>query len=241
MTATEVDCPICARTYRRLAARGRPAPRAPRPAAIGAAAGRAALGGLRLAHGGGTRCPICGAVHAESELEAEFELMVNPVRRIYPDAMMAHIGHAATEAESEAEAEAFIGALVPIAARLIPRAAPVIMRAAPQLVRALSGVTRTLRRSPATRPLVRAIPEVMRRTVAGVADQVARGRPVTPQSAVRLLARNTSQVLGNPQAAVRAYRRTQALDRRYHAATCPHVRAAARPRPAPLPRVRTPR
>jgi hypothetical protein len=236
MRATDVDCPICARAYRRLATRGRPAPRAPRPAVIGAAAGRAAMGGLRLAHGGATRCPICGSVHRESELEAEFEQMVNPVRRIYPDAMMAHIGHAATEAESEAEAEAFIGALVPVAARLIPRVAPVVMRAAPQLVRALSGVTRTLRRSPTTRPLVRAIPEVMRRTVAGVADQVARGRPVTPQSAVRILARNTSRVLGDPQAAVRAYRRTQALDRRYHLATCPHVRAGARPRPAPMPR-----
>src|SRR4051812_15954208 len=52
---------------------------------------------------------------AESETEAGRESAVNPIRRVYPDAMMEHFAHAAAEAESEAEAEAFIGALVPIA------------------------------------------------------------------------------------------------------------------------------
>ena len=45
--------------------------------------------------------------------------MANPLRRVYPDAMMEHLGHAAAEAETEAEAEAFVGALVPLAAGLV--------------------------------------------------------------------------------------------------------------------------
>jgi hypothetical protein len=144
---------------------------------------------------------------------------------------MEHIGHAATETESEAEAEAFVGALVPLAARLIPRVAPAIMRAAPQLIRGVARVTRTLRRNPATRPLVRAVPTIMRRTTANLARRVARGQPVTPQVAVRALAGQTARVLSSPQQCVHAYRRSRALDRRYHAAAQPPVRQR-RPIPA---------
>lgn len=144
---------------------------------------------------------------------------MNPIRRVYPDALMEHLAHAAAETESEAEAEAFIGALVPLAARLIPRVAPTIMRAAPQLIRGVSGVTRALRRNPATRPLVRAVPTIVRRTASNLARQAASGRPVTPQAAVRTFARQTSQVLGSPQQCARALQRSTALDRRYHCAT----------------------
>ena len=74
-------------------------------------------------------------MEAEGELEDEFEDededeaegFVNPVRRIYQDAeTMAHLARQAALTESEGEAEAFIGALVPLAAKIIPRAARVI-------------------------------------------------------------------------------------------------------------------
>src|ERR1051325_3739493 len=150
----------------------------------------------------------------ESEFEGEFELEgeyeINPQRRIYNEALMEHFGHAAAEAETEEEAEAFIGALVPIAARLATRAAPAIMRAAPQLMRGVSGVARTLMRSPTTRPLVRALPTIVRRTAATVAQQVGRGQRVTPTGAVRTLARQTARVLSSPQRSVQAYRRSRA-------------------------------
>ncbi len=156
----------------------------------------------------------------ESELEGEFEFEgeyeINPQRRVYNEALMEHLGHAAAEAETEEEAEAFIGALVPVAARLATRAAPAIMRAAPQLMRGVSGVARTLMRSPTTRPLVRAIPNIVRGTVANVARQVARGQSVTPSGAVRTLARQTARVLSSPQRSVQAYRRSRALDTRFH-------------------------
>src|SRR5438270_396118 len=45
----------------------------------------------------------------ESELEGEFEFEMgehelNPIRRVYPDALMEHMAHAASEAENEHEA-----------------------------------------------------------------------------------------------------------------------------------------
>ncbi len=83
---------------------------------------------------------------AEAEGENEGESFVNPVQRIYRDAeLMAHLSRRASNAESEDEAEAFIGALVPIAARLIPRAAPVLARNAPALIRGATRIARRLR------------------------------------------------------------------------------------------------
>jgi hypothetical protein len=164
----------------------------------------------------GTIARGIGSLLGEGEFEGEFEDELNPIRRVYPDALMEHLGHAAAAAESEAEAETFIGALIPLAARILPRVAPTIMRAAPRLIRGAANVARTLRRHPATRPLVRALPTVVRRTAANIAQQVAQGRPVTPQSAVRTLARQTARVLSSPQQCVQAYRRSRALDRQLH-------------------------
>jgi hypothetical protein len=154
------------------------------------------------------------------EFEWEYEAEANPLRRVYPDALMEHFGHAAAEAESEAEAEAFVGALIPLAARLAPRVAPAIMRAAPGLIRGTASVARTLRSQPTTRPLVRMLPTIVRRTAASMArQQAAQGRPVTPTMAVRTLARQTGQVLSNPHQCARAWQRSRALDRRYHRTT----------------------
>jgi hypothetical protein len=152
----------------------------------------------------------------EDEYEDESEGMANPLRRVYPDAMMEHLGHAAAEAETEAEAEAFIGALVPLAAGLARSAAPHLARSAPHLVRGLSKVTRTLRRNPTTRQLVRVLPTVASRTTHSLARQAARGRPITPHQAVRTLAGQTAAVLRSPRTRNHVVRRARALDRRYH-------------------------
>jgi hypothetical protein len=161
---------------------------------------------------------------AEYETEGEWETrpwraerILSPIRRVYPDAMMEHFGHAAAEAETEAEAEAFIGALIPLAARLIPRVAPAIIRSSPALLRGVAGITRTLRRNPATRQLVRTVPTIVRRTAADISRQARQGGgQVTPQQAVQALARQTRRVIANPQQAQRALARNSALDRRYH-------------------------
>jgi hypothetical protein len=68
---------------------------------------------------------------------------------------------------------------------------------------------------------VRALPTIVRRTTADVARRVSRGRPVTPQWAVRDLARQTARVLGSPDETVRIMRRAQQVDRRHHRTVCP--------------------
>lgn len=217
--------------FRRLASLAQRAGRSPALRRVGLTAARSALSGLGGAAGApglgsalGTLLPqreIEGEEEGEEEGEWETSAQLrpeHPMRRIYPAAVMEHLGHAATETESEAEAEAFIGALVPLAARLLPRAASTIMRAAPQLIRGAARVTRTLRRNPTTRPLVRAVPTIVRRTAANIAQQIGRGQRVTPQGAVQTLARQTAQVLSSPQQCVRAYQRSRAADRHFHRA-----------------------
>jgi hypothetical protein len=198
------------------------------PAALSEAA-RAALAGVRDAHGGATRCPQCG--YRGNSALAEFELEVNPGGTVLPEMLMEHLGHAAAEAESEAEAEAFIGALIPLAARVSPQAAPTIMRVAPQLIRGVSRITRALRRDPATRQLVRALPTVIRDTAATVARRAERGQQTTPQGAVRILAGHAHQSLADRPGRSRAWRRSQRLDHRYHQAACPRTYEGGAPDP----------
>jgi hypothetical protein len=152
----------------------------------------------------------------QRELELEWEAEANPIRRVYPDALMEHLGHRAAETPSEAEAEALMSALVPLAARLVPRAAGAIMRASPQLARGVAGITRALRADPAMRPLLRTLPGVVNATARSIARQSASGQPVTPRRAVSTLAGQTARTLASPQRSVAAWQRSRALDRSYH-------------------------
>jgi hypothetical protein len=185
----------------------------------GAAANNAALAAL----GSGS----LGVPLARIGRENEDGTYVDPrsgLVRLKPVVVMEHFGHAMTEAESESEAEAFLPFLAPLAFKAIGaiarRAAPRLLRAArrvaPRLVRGSRRVLRTLRRDPRTRPLVRVLPTIVRRTAADVVRDVQRGRPASPQRAAQQLAAQTQQVLASPQQAVRAYRRSSALDRHYH-------------------------
>jgi hypothetical protein len=148
--------------------------------------------------------------------ELEWEAEANPIRRVYPDALMEHLGHRAAETGSEAEAEALMSALVPLAARLAPQAVGAILRVSPQLARGVAGVTRALRADPATRPLVRTVPRIVRATAASIARQAASGQPVTPRRAVSTLAGQTARTLASPQRCAMAWQRSQALDHTYH-------------------------
>jgi hypothetical protein len=151
----------------------------------------------------------------EDEAEEEAEGFVNPVRRIYRDAeSMAHLAVRAERAHSEAEAEAFIGALVPLASKLIPRAAKLIARNAPTLVKGASRIVRQLRRNPQTRRMVRALPVVLQRTAQSLADQAANGRDIDATTVVRTLGTMTGRVLG-PRRRRRAIRAVNHWDRRW--------------------------
>jgi hypothetical protein len=154
---------------------------------------------------------------AEAEDEDEDEAFVNPIRRIYPDAeLMAHLSSQAARAEGEEEAEAFIGALIPLAARLIPRAAALIHRNAPTLIRGATRLARQLRRQPRGRRLVTTLPVVLQRTAQSLSDQAAAGQAITPATALDTLGAIAQGVLSDPADCRRVISAVGTFDRRYH-------------------------
>jgi len=177
-----------------------------------------------------------GESEFEFESESEFE---NPTRRVYSDAMMEHLGHVASECETEQEAaEQFLPlislaakkllpmvarAVAPAVKRALPRMAKAITRVEPRLTRGVTRVAKVLHRNPATRPLLRAMPAIARRTVQSVARQAAHGRPVTAKSALRTLAHQARRVLTHPHHRLRAMRRSTILDNHLHRRIAPGV------------------
>jgi hypothetical protein len=153
---------------------------------------------------------------SEYEWESDGEYEINPIAKAYPAAVMEHLGRAAAEAQDEAQAESFIGALVPLALSQARPSAPSVIAATPQLIQGAANVTRTLRRNPATRPLVRAMPTIVRSAAIDLARQAGAGRRPIPAVTARTLANHTARTLTSPQRCLRAYQRSQALDRRYH-------------------------
>lgn len=166
----------------------------------------------------------------ESEYEAEDEL--NPMRKIYPDAMMEHLGELAAEAESEDEAaEHFLPligmaaskllpvvarAVAPLAKRALPKIARAVMGSSPKLTRGIGSIAKTLHRNPQTRHLLKTVPTIARRTIGTIAKNAAHGRRITPQGAVRTLAKQARYVLGHPQHRRQALRRHNRLEKTFH-------------------------
>jgi len=166
----------------------------------------------------------------ESAFEAEDEL--NPMRKIYPDAMMEHLGELAAEAESEDEAaEHFLPligmaaskllpvvakAVAPMARKALPKIANAVMKSSPRLTKGIGSIAKTLHRNPQTRHLLKTVPTIARRTVGSIAKQAAHGRHITPQGAVRTLAKQAKYVLGHPHRRRHALRRHNHLERTFH-------------------------
>lgn len=168
------------------------------------------------------------------ELEGEWEISPAAFQQSFADreaapsaAFMEHLGHAAAEAESNGEAFAFLAPLLPLAlkalplagkalgigAKMLPKVASTVAQVAPRILKGVNAAAKTLRTNPATKPLVQALPQVVRRTTADLARQVAQGKPITAQSAVQTLAKQTAQVLGNPRCAVKTIKRAKKVDR----------------------------
>ena len=126
----------------------------------------------------------------------EFEIL-SPKQKYDNNRLMEYLGYAAANTQSEAEAEAFVGALVPLAARLNPRTAPIIKLSSPGFISGLSGATKLLHRNLSSRPLIRTFPTILRRTSAKVDRQIQQRKRVTPKTAVNTLANQAYQVIRN--------------------------------------------
>jgi hypothetical protein len=193
----------------------------------------------------GTLGSIAGSLLGESEdeyegeEEYEYEDEISPIRKIYPDAMMEHLGELAAEAETEDEAvEHFLPligmaaskllpvvakAVAPMARKALPKIAKALTRSTPKLTRGIATVAKALHRDPNKRHLLKTVPGIARRTVGSIAHKVARGGQVTPRTAVRTLATQTRRVLGTPAHRAQALRRHHHLERRFHGRVGPGV------------------
>jgi hypothetical protein len=108
--------------------------------------------------------------------------------------MMAEV---AAGAQSEAEAEAMIGAATVTALSARDRAA--LRSLLPHLVRGVAVLTRVLRRRRITRPAVRTVPVIMRQTVRTLRQRAASGLPVTRRVAGQVMGQQTRRILSNPR------------------------------------------
>ena len=140
----------------------------------------------------------------EEEFEEEFEeeeeyeefatVPVNPAAEL-----MAAV---ASQARTDAEAEAMTGAATLLSISAADRRE--LRRVLPYMVRGAAALTRVLRSRPDTRPAVRVVPEIVRRTSTTLTRRSAAGRPVTRKSAARVMATQTRRVLGNRRTCARA-------------------------------------
>ncbi|NJS11903.1 MAG: hypothetical protein HC789_16760 [Microcoleus sp. CSU_2_2] len=105
----------------------------------------------------------------------------------------------ASHVESSAEAEAYTGALT---ARIIPITSHSMQQISPKLVKGAAALTRILRQSPATRPLVKTVPTIVAKTSNILAQRAAQEKAIAPQTAARVMAAETYKVLGNPMICV---------------------------------------
>jgi hypothetical protein len=100
---------------------------------------------------------------------------------------------------------------------LSPRDRRALQRMLPHLVRGAAVLTRILRRRRMTRPAVRAVPTIMRRTVATLKRQAAAGQPITRRAAARAATVEVRRVLGSPSACAAAIRQNVRASRRMRA------------------------
>lgn len=97
----------------------------------------------------------------------------------------------AASLDDDAMAEAMAGAVVPS----VVGAHPLLTPLAPALVRATAAATQELRRASRTRPALRVLPEVVRRTASSVVRQQRAGGTTTPPQAIDLFRRHLESVL----------------------------------------------
>jgi hypothetical protein len=140
---------------------------------------------------------------AEGEFEAEFEGETEAVQEIatHPmtenEALAEMMAEAASQAAGGGEAEAMAGAAVMTV--LSPRDRRALSRLLPHLITGSAVLTRILRRHRMTRPAVRAVPTIMRRTVKRLKRHAAAGRPITRRRVAHATAREVRRVLGSPR------------------------------------------
>jgi hypothetical protein len=140
-----------------------------------------------------------GELEFETEMESESEIAHEIVSHEHSEheALAEMMAEAASHEQHEGEAEAMAGAAA--VSVISPADRRALRRILPHMMRGVAILTRILRRRRITRPAVRAIPTIVRRTVAQVKKQAAAGRPITRKTVGRIAAGQVKKVLGSPR------------------------------------------
>jgi hypothetical protein len=139
----------------------------------------------------------------EGEFEDEFEDEAPPALNPAAELMAA----VASQARTDAEAEAMVGAASLLSISAADRAE--LRAVLPYLVRGSAVLTKILRGHPRAKVAVRTVPAIMQRTTRTLAQRTASGRPVSRKMAARVMATQTRKVLGNPRTCVRTIQTNQ--------------------------------
>jgi len=113
----------------------------------------------------------------------------------------------------EDEADPFLPALLPFAAKALPIAAKVLPHALPFVKRGIRALGRFFRESEAEQAAV-AIPTIVARTATEIAKRTQAGKPVARKHVVAAMARQTAKTLGNKQTLAAAIKQNRAAVRR---------------------------
>jgi hypothetical protein len=156
---------------------------------------------------------LAGELETEAEGEQEMAHEIATHELTHNEAVAEMMAEAASQEVHEGEAEAMAGASTVTVISAKDRRA--LRRILPHLVRGTAILTPILRRRRVTRPLVRAVPTIMRRTVKDLKRQAARGIPITRKRAARAAAKQVRRVLSSPHACRAAITRNLKVSRAY--------------------------
>jgi hypothetical protein len=158
----------------------------------------------------------------DGEGETEDEMQATDVPGLLPvnEALAEEFAAEAAEAESESEAQGLAGG---ITIHILSRAPMSVQRVSPVLVRRTAHLARVLRKNPQTKPFMKTLPTIAKRTVATLSKKAAKGKPITPRTAVRTMAKHTVRVMGNPKRAATAIVKNSLHRRRLRRSTVARV------------------
>jgi hypothetical protein len=93
--------------------------------------------------------------------------------------------------------------------------APLQVKAvSPTLSSASARLTKVMKNNPATKPLVKVVPTIAKKTVATLARKAAKGKPVTPAIAKRVMAKQAIRVLSTPRELTKAIAKNEVKKRK---------------------------
>jgi len=156
-----------------------------------------------------------GEFSGESSQEAETAMAheIAAHELTHNEAVAEMMADAASRESHEGEAEAMAGAAAVTV--INPRDRRALRRILPHMVRGTAILTRILRRRRVTRPLVRTVPTIVRRTVNDLKRQAASGVPLTRRKVAQTAAKQVQRVLSSPKACTAAVARNVKVTRAY--------------------------